>query len=195
MKTKGLEEKVKCLEIRMCELEKIISNLQQKSRDKTSPKRKSRDKTSPKRESGDVLSPECLEWSQPWKRIVGPVFKPAKSYWEFEKKYLCRSEGPTKYINEVIALSMDYPENRNFYVRSKRCYVCKNHKWELMNPGDFYPELRQKILTQYNDLLLRSQTKQVDKFATDCLARGSLNHWTNQKMEAMLSSKSCCRSP
>ncbi len=172
-----------------------------KSRDKKSPPgtksprgHKSGDKKSPpgtkspqEQKSGDFLSPECLDWSQPWKRIVGPVFKPAKSYRDFERRYLLRSQGPSKYIELVVALLMAFPENNNFYVKSTRCYVCKDHKWVRMKPADFYPQLRLKILTQYHHLLLRSQNKDVEKFAADCIQRASLNHWTNQKMEAMFS--------
>lgn len=198
METTMLEERVIYLEereVRMSailhDLSTLCQNLQKKSGDKTSP---SGDKTSPthppRLKSGDFLSPQCLEWSQPWKPIVGPVFKPAKSFWDFEKRYLCRPEGPTKYISQAVELTMAYPENKNFYVKSKRCYVCKNKKWEQVKPADFYPVLRQKILAQYHNLLLRSQHKKVEKFATDCVARGSLNHWTNQKMEAMFSSRS-----
>ena len=177
METKMLEERVKKLEIRVSHMEKILSDLSEKFRDVLSPKRKSRDKT----------SPQCLEWSQPWKPIVGPVFKPAKSFWDFEKRYKCRPLGPTKYINEVVALSMAFPENNNFYVKSTRCYVCNNKKWERMKPKEFYPELREKILAQYRHLLLRSQTEEIRQFATDCLQRASLKHWTNHHMEAMFS--------
>ena len=201
-----LEERILYLEKKVCEIEerevrnakimlditKLCEHLSTKSRDKTSP---IGDKKSPNQESRDKKSPKCLDWSQPWNRIVGPVFKPAKSFWEFEKKYLCRPRGPTKYLDQVVALLMAFPENHNFYVKSKRCYVCKDHKWVQMKPSDFYPALREKILAQYSHLLLRSQPKDIEKFAEDCMKRASLNHWTNQKMEAMFSSKSFCRSP
>ena len=191
METKMLEERILYLEKKICEIEErqvriahVQLKMSQKSRDKTSP---IGDKKSPNQKSRDKKSPQCLDWSQPWKPIVGPVWKPAKSFWDFEKRYQCRPRGPTKYIDEVVALLMDYPENRNFYVKSKRCYVCKDHKWELMKPSDFYPALREKILAQYSHLLLRSQKKDVDSYATSCLKNASLNHWTNQKMEAMFS--------
>ena len=210
METNSIEDRVKFFEIKMCEFEEsqvkisdlteICLDLKHKSGDKKSPPgtksprgHKSGDKKSPpgtkspqEQKSGDFLSPECLDWSQPWKPIVGPVFKPAKSYWDFEKKYMCRPKGPTKHLSKVVALLMEFPENNNFYIKSKRCYVRKNHKWELRKPSDFYPELREKILTQYHDLLLRSQSKEVEAFAAECLQRASLTHMTNQKMEKLV---------
>ena len=177
METKMLKEEVKNLKKRMCEMERILKKIPQISRDKKSPKRK----------SGDFLSPECLDWSKPWRPIVGPVFKPAKSLWEFEKKYLCRPLGPTQFINQVIALLMDFPENRNFYVKSKRCYAWKDGKWVRMKPSDFYPALRQKILTHYTRILLRCQKPKIHFFGIRCMKDASLDHWSNQKIEALFS--------
>ena len=198
MQTKNLEDKLKKLEEKivdfeegqvrivelMLEMSRWMEHLSSRIGDKVSPKVP---KTSKIQKSRDKVSPLVLDWSQPWKAIVGPVFMPAKSYWDFEKRYTLRSQGPSKYIELVIALLMAFPENHNFYVKSKRCYVFKDKKWQLIQPKDFYPQLRDKILAQYRNLLLRSQHKKVEKFATDCLAMGSLNHWTNQKMEAMFS--------
>ena len=198
METKMLEERLKFLEIKVMKIEEnqvrnasimlnmsaLCLNLQAKIGDKKSPLG-TKCPQSPK--PRDKVSPLALDWSQPWKRIVGPVFKPAKSFWDFEKRYLLRPNGPTKCLSKVVALLTAFPENRNFYVKSKRCYVCRDHTWEQMKPADFYPQLRLKILTQYHHLLLRSQNKDVEKFAADCIKRASLNHWTNQKMEAMFS--------
>ena len=143
--------------------------------------------------SRDKTSPPVSDWSEPWKPIVGPVFKPAKSYWDFEKRFLLKPNGPTKYIERVINLLMAYPENHNFYVKSKRCYVSKDHQWEPMMPKDFYPALREKILNEYCNLVLRGQGDDVEKFARDCLKRASLEHWTNKKLEVVFSNKSDCR--
>ena len=214
MQTKNLEDKVKQLEEKVVRLEenqvrtgaillemsRWCSYLQEKSGDKTSPLGTKRPQLGTKRpqipKSGDKTSPESLDWSQPWKRIVGPVFKPAKSVWDFERRYLLRSQGPSKYIELVVALLMAFPENHNFYVRSKRCYVFKDYKWQLIPPKDFYPQLRDKILEQYRNILLRSQLKKIDTFAASCLKCASLNHWTNQFMEEMFSTnKNACRSP
>ena len=187
METKMLKEKISHLKKKMCEMERILKIIAEISRDKKSPNDKSGDFLSPNEESGDFLSPECLDWSKPWKQIVGPVFKPAKSRWEFEKKYLCRKSGPTKFIQQVIALLMDFPENRNFYVKSKRCYAWKDGKWVRMKPSDFYPALRQKILTHYTRILLSCQKPKIHFFGIRCMKEASLDHWSNQKIEALFS--------
>ena len=143
--------------------------------------------------SGDKKSPkvpdpkvhDALDWSEPWKAIIGPICKPAKNYWHFEKRYMLRPTGPTKLIEQIICLLMESPENRNFYMKSKRCYVFKDNKWEQIHPKKFFPQLKKKILEQYCGILLRSQTKRVDPFAKDCLSRCSLKHWTNLFLEEM----------
>jgi hypothetical protein len=202
MQTKNLEDKVKKLEEKVLRLEenqvrngailfemsRWFSYLQEKSGDKVSPLG-TKCPQIPK--SRDKVSPLVLDWCQPWKAIVGPVFKPAKSYWDFERRYLLRSQGPSKYIELVIALLMAIPENHNFYVKSKRCYVFKDSKWEQVPPKDFYPQLRNKILEQYCNTLLRSQLKKVEIFAASCLKCASLNHWTNQFMEEMFNKTAC----
>ena len=150
---------------------------------------KSGDKKSPKQKSRDFLSPECLDWSEPWKQIIGPVFAPAKNFWDFEKKFILRSKGPTQYLNLVVDLLMDFPKNHNFYLRSKRCYVCRHGQWVQMKAKLFYPELRFKILMAYRNVLLRSQW---GIFGSQCQ---SLKHWTNQLMYDTFLSKQNKRSP
>ena len=201
MQTKNLEDKLIKLEEKIvdlgCEQVRIVGLMLEMSRWMEHLSSRIGDKVSPKvpgtskiQKSRDKVSPLVLDWSQPWKAIVGPVFMPAKSYWDFEKRYMLRSQGPSKYIELVITLLMAFPQNHNFYVKSKRCYVFKDDKWQLIQPKDFYPQLRDKILEQYRNILLRSQLKNIEAFAASCLKCSSLNHWTNQKMEAMFSSRS-----
>ena len=148
--------------------------------------KKKSDPTKPK--SGDKKSPNLhdrIDWSKPWKAIIGPIRMPAKNFWDFEKRYFPRATGPTKFIEWIICHLMESPENRNFYMKSKRCYVFKDNKWEQISTKKFFPQLKKKILEQYCDILLRSQTKRVDPFAKDCLSRCSLKHWTNLFLEEM----------
>ena len=145
-----------------------------------------------KKISGDKKSPNLqdrIDWAKPWKAIIGPIRMPAKNFWDFEMKFILRSKGPTQYLNLVVDRLMDFPQNHNFYLRSKRCYVCRDGQWVQMKAKLFYPELRFKILMAYRNVLLRSQW---GIFGSQCQ---SLKHWTNQLMYETFLSKQNKRSP
>ena len=118
----------------------LVRNLGRKARDNLS---RSRDNLS---RSRDKLSPPVWAWSEPWQ--VGELeVKAPQSLKGFERRYGLRQMGPTKFLLEFIDHVMSNPENQNFHVQSKRCYIhVGNHLWEPMKPKRFYQEIREKIL-------------------------------------------------
>ena len=105
--------------------------------------RKARDNLS---RSRDNLSPLVWAWSEPW-QVGELVVKAAQSLKGFERRFVLRQMGPTKFLREFIDHVMSNPENQNFHVQSKRCYIpVGNHLWEPNKANRFYQEIREKIL-------------------------------------------------
>ena len=144
--------------------------------------RKARDNLS---RSRDNLSPLVWAWSEPW-QVGELVVKAAQSLKGFERRYVLRPMGPTKFLLEFIDHVMSNPENQNFHVQSKRCYIhVGNHLWEPIKAKRFYQEIREKILYHYRLIVLRSQLDHVKRYAKDRLEH-ALIPWTNQHLEVVL---------
>ena len=117
--------------------------------------KKSGDKTSPTKIKKE---PKILRWNEEWHPIHGPALKTEKTLALFKRRYVPRTNGPTRAVKVVFNHLMEYPQNQNFYLKSKRCYVhVKNNVWKLVPPKEFFPELRKKILKHYKTNLQKSQ--------------------------------------
>ena len=113
------------------------------------------DKTSPIKIKKE---PKILRWGEEWHPIHGPALKTEKNLALFKRRYVPRTNGPTRAVKVVFNHLMEYSQNQNFYLRSKRCYVhVKNNVWKLVPPKEFFPELRKKILKHYKTNLQKSQ--------------------------------------
>lgn len=142
------------------------------------------------KKSGDKKSPiEPLprKWSEEWKGGPGPKITLATNFQNFQRRYMPRRNGPTKAVEDVIDYLMQFPENRNFYVKSKRCYVhLGDNKWKLIHPKEFFPQLRAKILKHYRVWVLNAQPEHIKDYAKTQLEKATLDSWTNQMLEEKL---------
>ena len=133
--------------------------------------------------SGDVLSPikipKILRWDEEWHPIYGPALKTENNLALFKRRYEPRKNGPTRAVKVVFNHLMEYPQNQNFYLKSKRCYVhVKDNVWKLVPPKDFFPELRKKILKHYKTNLQKSQ------YCSDSLLESiTLQSFSNLQLE------------
>ena len=158
-------------------------------------KEKSGDKTSPtKKPAGFRFG----DWDDPW--IVNSenvdnwenlekCLKVSKNFPAFKARYIPRPRGPTKAVRDVINHLMSYPENHNFYLNCKRCYVhVADNRWEQLHPRKFFPQLRAKILEHYKTLVLRAHPEPaMNAFASEQLKKASLDSWTNGDLEVLFS--------
>ena len=148
MTTEGNEVLLKNLirlNVKMFEDIEILKNLVMKSRDKKSPTKIKKELT-------------LLRWFENWHPIYTPALKTVKNSQQFERRYVPRKNGPTRAVENVVGHLMEFPQNQNFYLKSKRCYVhVKDNVWGLVPPKEFFPELRKKILKHYKTNLQKSQ--------------------------------------
>ena len=137
------------------------------------------------KKSGDKKSPPLpRKWSEESKGGPGPKIKSATNSQNFQRRYMPRPNGPTKAVEDVIDYLMQFPENRNFYLKSKRCYVhVGDHQWELIPPKEFFPQLRAKILKHYVPWVLNAQSEFIKDYAVDQLKKATLDSWTNPLLE------------
>ena len=136
------------------------------------------DKKSPiQKNEGSIL----LRWDEEWQAIYTPALKTVKNSVEFERRYVPRTNGPTRAVRIVLGHLMEFPQNQNFYLKSKRCYVhVKNNLWKLLSPKEFFPQLRKKLLTQYRKVLYHN------KWVTKSLLKSmTLQSFSNQQLESM----------
>ena len=133
------------------------------------------DKTSP------IKIPKILRWDEEWHPIYGPALKTEKNLALFKRRYVPRTNGPTRAVKVVFNHLMEYPQNQNFYLKSKRCYVhVKDNVWKLVPPKEFFPELRKKILKHYKTNLQKSQ------YCSDSLLESiTLQSFSNQQLESI----------
>ena len=137
---------------------------------------------------GDKKSPieikretNLLRWDEEWHPIHGPALKTEKNLVLFKRRYVPRTNGPTRAVKVVFTHLMEYPQNQNFYLKSKRCYVhVKDNLWKLVTPKEFFPELRKKILKHYKTNLEKSQ------YCTEYLLKSmTLQSFSNRQLESM----------
>ena len=135
--------------------------------------------------SGDKKSPLLLTWSKTWEGGEMSV-RPANSYRGFERRYVLRPEGPTKFLGRVIDHLMSFPQNQNFHVKSKRTYVHVGKEcWERITPKLFFEQFRRKLLKHYRQLVLRAQPNFIVAHAKTSL-KNAIIPWTNQHLEKVL---------
>ena len=147
--------------------------------------KKPRDKKSPTKPMG-TKSPR-QKWAEKWKGGPGHKIKSATNSQNFQRRYMPRPNGPTKAVEDVIDYLMKFPENHNFYVKSKRCYVhLGDNKWKQIHPKEFYPQLRAKILKHYRVWVLNAQPEHIKDYAAGQLEKATLDSWTNQMLEEKL---------